>query len=131
MRELKQIIREASKDYNLDSLSGIFIGRLFLTGDLAIKVTNEYKQIFGENYDIGTQEYDEIGEFLLKSQLAREFNEILKPHSLTVKKISIEKVFFTTRDELLKRNVIITDSLQVPDRILDCITWIIPGTPSS
>ena len=124
-KELEIILQTASKDYNLDSLGSISVGRLILTGDLAIDITKEYNKRFGNKKQITTADYGEIEKFLLTSKLAKNFNNLLKPYKLTAKKISIEKTFFTTQKDLINNSSteILDDS--IPDSILDCITWII------
>jgi hypothetical protein len=122
MDELKLILPKAKAEYNFDSLRNISVGRLVSTGDLAIKISREYNNKFDENYS--TEDYNLISGFLLESTLAAEFNEILNPYHLYVSHISIEKAFFTSKKELFWASKIETDSLEIPDKILDCITWI-------
>ncbi|MDD4108590.1 MAG: hypothetical protein PHH93_07720 [Prolixibacteraceae bacterium] len=131
IKELKMILPVASNDYNLDSLKSISIGRLILTGDLAIKITRQYKNIIAENERITTADYDEISRFLLTSALTGDFNELLKPWSLKVSKVSIEKTFFTTKGDLLNNSVTETNPSDIPETILDCITWLIVGSPGT
>jgi hypothetical protein len=92
---------------------------------MAIDITKEYKQKFVNKKQISTADYDEIEKFLFTSKLTEDFNKLLKPYKLTTKKISIEKTFFTTREDLINNSVteILPDS--IPNSILDCITWII------
>jgi hypothetical protein len=124
-KELAIILKTASKDYNLDSLGSISVGRLILTGDLAIDITKEYNKRFGNKKQITTADYGEIEKFLLTSKLAKNFNNLLKPYKLTAKKISIEKTFFTTQKDLINNSSTETLDDSIPDSILDCITWII------
>ena len=124
LNELKLILQNASKEFNLDSLKGISIGRLILTGDLAIDITKQYKKKFGDNELIKTEDYQRISDFLLESKLTKDINELLKPYLVSVEKISIEKVFFTTKNEILNYCSLEKDTARIPDRILDCMTWI-------
>lgn len=100
------------------------IGRLILTGDLAIAITEEYRNKFGEKEKITTADYSEISDFLLESRLTKDLNELFEPYSKSVEKVSIEKAFFTTRDELVNYSRVSKDTSDIPNKILDCITWI-------
>jgi hypothetical protein len=124
-KELEIILQSASKDYNLDLTGSISLGRLILTGDLAIDITREYKKNFGAKEKIATADYGEIEKFLLSSKLAEDFNKLLLPYRLRSKKISIEKTFFTTREDLINNSITETLPDSIPETILDCITWII------
>lgn len=122
--ELKLILPEAAKEYNFDSLTTMSNGRLILSGDLAIIVTEEYKRKFGNKEKVTTADYKGISDFLLESTLAKDLNELLKPYSKSVSRISIEKAFFTDKLELLRYSKISRDSTEIPDKILDFVTWI-------
>ncbi len=125
LSELELILPEAALEYNFDSLRTVSIGRLILSGDLAISVTKEYKEKFGNKEKIITSDYKEISEFLLaESTLAKDLNELLKPYSKSVSRIDIEKAFFTDKDELLRYSEISRDTTEIPEKILDFITWI-------
>jgi hypothetical protein len=123
MSELKLILPIASKEFDFDSLRSLSIGRLILTGDLAVEITKQYKSRFGENEKLTSSDYGRIMEFLLETNLTKDLNELLEPYSLTVEKIIIEKAFFTTKDDLIKNSNTAEDTLEIPDKILDCITW--------
>ena len=125
LSELKLILPEAAKEFNLDSLSHMSIGRLILSGDLAIAITKEYKNKFGEKEVITTADYSEISKFLLESKLTKDLNKLFEPYSKSVEKVGIEKVFFTTRDNLLKCSRVSKDTADIPNKILDCMTWVV------
>ena len=122
--ELELILTEAAKDYNFDSLATMSIGRLILSGDLAIIVTEEYKNRFGNKEKISTSDYKEISDFLIASTLAKDLNDLLKPYSKSVSRIGIEKAFFTDKEELFRYSKISRDSTEIPEKILDFMTWI-------
>lgn len=124
LRELKLILPESAKEFNLGSLNSISVGRLILTGDLSIEITEKYKIRFGENVRIKTSDYGKISNFLLETQLTDDMNELFKPYSVSVAKITIEKAFFTTKNELLNNSSVERDPSEIPDKILDCIVWI-------
>ena len=124
LSELKLILPLASKEFNFDSLKSMSIGRLILTGDLAVDITKEYKKKFGDIERIRTADYQRISDFLLESKLTSDFNELFKPYSISVETISIEKVFFTTKSELLNYSKLDKDTTEIPVKILDCITSI-------
>jgi hypothetical protein len=123
--ELKIILPFASGNFNMDSLRSISLGRLILTGDLAIDITRQYKNSIGDNEKIATADYEKIERFLLETKLAEDFNELLRPYSLSLAKITVEKTFFTTKEDLLINSITETSPAKIPETILDCITWII------
>ncbi|WP_420580418.1 hypothetical protein [Reichenbachiella sp.] len=122
MRQLKTILPYAAKDYNFDSLSGVYIGRLVQTGDLAIQVTNEYLNTFGGYASTATTEYDTIASFLAASQLGQDFNTLFAPYDITVVGTSVEKVFYTEMYGSIKIDS--TLHAQFPDKVLDAMTWV-------
>jgi hypothetical protein len=122
MNELKKILSVAVKDFNFDSLTTIEFGRLVLSGDLAIDITNQYKQKFGKTVKI--TDYGIVSKFLKNSKLASDIDNLFKPYSISVFNVSIEKVFFTIKEDLYQVSKIETDTTKVPDRILDCMTWV-------
>jgi len=121
MSELELILPEAAKDYNLDSLGTVSFGRLIHSGDLAVDVTKEYRQKLGNSDNIN---HGIAVEFLAKSKLATDLNSIFAPFSLEVGGVSVEKLSFTTKKNLYWTSKIETESSEVPDRILDCNTWV-------
>jgi len=121
LAELKILLPSAAKDFNFDSLRGISFGRLVLSGDLAIDVTKQYFQKFGTSDKL--ESYTTVGQFLKESKLGTDLNILFKPYSISVDKVSIEKLFLTSRQDLYWASKIETDTTKVPDKILDCITW--------
>lgn len=124
LKELEIIFLEARKDYNLDSLKGISIGRLVHTGDLAIDITRQYYATFEQKDGIPTNDYPKIADFLLKSKLGSQFNNFLNKFEMEIDKISVEKVYFTTIESVKSSPNIRSDTTSLPDKILDCMTWI-------
>jgi len=124
LSELRLILSEADKEYNIDSLNSLVVGRLILSGDLAITITEEYKNKFGDNEKIALADYDKISNFLLESRLTKDLNEIFEPYSIAVDKIRIEHAFFATKDELLEFSNVSMDTIEIPNRILDFMSWI-------
>lgn len=122
--ELKHLLARAAQDYTLDSLQSISFGRLILSGDLAITVTKEYEESFGQTEQISIAQYQEISKFLLTSTLSKDLNKLLKPYYRSVKHVGIEKAFFTTKSELLDYACVEQDTSLIPSRILDFMTWI-------
>jgi hypothetical protein len=123
LEELKIILPKAAKDYNFDSLSSISFGRLILSGDLAIEVTQQYRQKFGTSNKL--ESYTTVEQFLKVSKLGTDLNVLFKPYSISVDKVSIEKLFLTSRQDLYWASKVETDTTKIPDKILDCMTWAI------
>jgi hypothetical protein len=124
LSELKLILPLASNEFNFDAIKTISVGRLILTGDLAVDITTQYKNKFGDAERITTADYQRISDFLLESKLTSDLNELFKPYSISVETINIEKVFFTTKSELSNYSKLDKDTTEIPERILDCVTWI-------
>ena len=122
LRALKIILPEAAKDFNLDSLQGINFGRLVSNGDLAIDVTKQYIQKFGTSEKV--REYGVVSEFLKGSKLGTDLDSVFKKYSISVDEVSIEKMFFTTTEELYLTSKIETRSTAIPEKILDCSTYV-------
>jgi hypothetical protein len=122
LTEFKKILRLAQQNYNLDSLSGIGIGRLVSTGDLAVEISKKFSAKYGDDYEIS--DYKPITDFLFESDLRECIDTLFEPYSVLVKRIGVEKVFFTSKRELYFSSLVEADSSEIPARILDCITWI-------
>lgn len=124
LNEFKLILQRAEQDYNFDSLTDMSLGRLILSGDLAVILTKEFKNTFVDKKQIATTEYQEISNFLLESTLTRDLNIVFKPYQKAVKKIRIEKVFFASKKELMRYSNTTIDTSQIPENILDFMIWI-------
>lgn len=122
LEELKLILPTAATDFNFDSLTGINFGRLVLSGDLAIDVTKQYQQKFGTSDKL--ESYETVGLFLKESKLGSDLDSLFKPYNISVDKVSIEKHFYASREEIFWGSKIETDSVDIPDRILDCMPWV-------
>lgn len=120
LEELQIILPRAARDFNFDSLASIGMGRLVSTGDLAIAVTNQYRQQFGMRHNIDN--YKSVAKFIKESALGVDLDRLFKPYFLQVDQVSIEKLFFATQKELYGSSIIESDSAPVPDKIIDCIT---------
>lgn len=122
IKELKLILNKANTDFNFDSLKYIGLGRLILNGDLAVEITNEYIKRFGTNSKL--MDFKTMKQFFIDSRLGYDLNNVFKPYSIKVTDVSLEKLFFTTKKDLYWASKIEMDSTLVPDKILDCITWV-------
>jgi hypothetical protein len=123
MNELQKILHVAKKEFNFDSLRSIYLGRLVQNGDIAIEITKQYMDKFGQPKKI--TDYKKVESFLKESQLGKDFNKIFNPYSFTVESVSSEKLFFTSKRELYHMSKIETDTTKIPEKILDCMTWVI------
>ena len=122
MEELKKILPVAAGDFNFDSLNNIHLGRLIAGGDLAISVSKEYLQQFGNKEK--TESYSVVAQFLKNSTLGSDMNSLFNPLGLRVKSVSIEKLFFSKIKNHQEIGKLETDSTQLPEKILDCIVWV-------
>ncbi len=119
LEQLKQVLPEAAKDFRIDSLNGALIRTLASNGDIAIDVTEEFMKLDSSRF-----EYGYIESFLKDSKLARDMNEMFADYSIKVKRFYIEKLHYTSKEDLLWMSVIEQDTATIPDRVIDCITWI-------
>ena len=121
-KELKTLLAEAVKDFEFDSIRSITLGRLISTGDLAIEISNELN--LDKELKNNLNDYPKVVVFLMKSKLTSDFNSLLNPYNIYVDTIYPEKLFFASQKEIFTYSKIETDSVQIPDKILDCITGI-------
>ena len=87
-------------------------------------LTKEYKVRFGKTEKITMEQCKEISDFLLTSTLPKDMNRLFEPYNKSVKRIGIEKAFFTTKNELLKYCRITSDMSLIPSKIIDFVTWV-------
>jgi hypothetical protein len=119
--ELQKLLPAAARDFNFDSLKSLSLGRLILSGDLAVDVTEQFME---SGHDEQLPDY-EVASFLIKeSPLQDDFNRLFAPYSIQVDRVSLEKLFYTTKKELLNLNVLEKDTATIPSRIVDCIIWV-------
>lgn len=119
---LRKTLRTASQEFKFDSLTSVSYGRLILSGDLAVQVTNEYAQQFGDRPRL--VDYQRMQDFFASSRICTDLNTILKDYSLSTGSVGTEKLFFTTRKDLYWASKVETDSAKVPANILDCILYV-------
>jgi len=122
LKEFETILHRAEKDIDFDSLSTIVIGRLVTTGDLAIAVTNEFIDKYGNRFE--KTDYNYVPEFLLESKLAKDINKLFRPYSLQIDNISIEKLGFIPSEYITSSSIIETPRSEIPEKIIDCMIWI-------
>lgn len=122
LSELKLILPSAKKDFDFDLIGSIYLGRLVQNGDIAIEITNQYLEKFGQPQKI--TDYKKVESFLKKSQLGVDFNKIFNPYSIYVEGVSTEKLQFFPKKELLFMSKVESDTTNIPEKILDCMTWV-------
>jgi hypothetical protein len=127
LAELKKILSEASKDFDLGVLKTIGIGRLVETGDLSISISKEYYEKFGQDNTVSSG----FDRFLLHSSLGKDFNVLLAPYRLQVKEVITEKKFYIPKEELFKNSIIESKADSIPEKIIDCITYLKVGKTRS
>jgi hypothetical protein len=121
---LQLILPVAASAYDFESLAGVGFGRLIESGDLAVEVTREYIDTYGQPKQITVKDYQRISDFLLDSKLASDFNTLLKPYSLVVDNIRIEKVLFASPDSLSYDVEFGTRPADMPEKVLDVIVSV-------
>jgi len=99
-QELKKILIEASKHYKLDSLKSIYSIWLPSLGDLNVKVSKELEN--KNQLESIPENYNKPCDFLLKSSLTQEINDIFKDYKLTVKGYGIEHFGYYSTGNVIK-----------------------------
>lgn len=122
MQELEMILPVAAKDYDFTQFRLISMGRLIESGDLAADISKQFAENWGGTDDL--KDYRRITEFLRESRLGTSIDSLLKPYSLKVESVVAEKIIFTTREDLYLACKLEQDTTLLPQRILDCITWV-------
>lgn len=123
LSQLKTILKKASQDYNLDSLKYVGIGRLVLHGDMTAALSASYIDLYGDK-GISVKEYGKVCAFLSASQLSIDLNNIFTAYNIEIESYSIEKAFFTSRKVLKTYSKLDNDTINIPEKILDCDCWI-------
>jgi hypothetical protein len=123
-RELQLIFPHVLRDFdvNLDSLNMVTLHMLVSSGDLAIDIARQYEHIFGEKDRSLT--HAKVSAFLMRSKLVRDWNALLKEYSVRVDTVFTEKNFFTEKSTAFYYSQIESDTLNMPDKILDCMLWL-------
>lgn len=129
LEEFRFILNKASKEYSIDSLKLINTDQLITSRDIAITITNNILEQFGDRIqppkkgqyteEVSTALYKDISSFLLTSTMVKELNTILKPYSIAVDRIRLEKVHFVFKDNILVNGTVSQESNQIPDHILN------------
>lgn len=117
--ELESLIKAASTEYNMDSLSGAFL-YLIETGDLAIDITRQLSDKDIKNVTNNRS----TATFLLKSKLTDDLNSLLLSYKKEVQQYAIEHPMLIDSSEIIKYNQIDTPKNKIPKKILDGTIWI-------
>lgn len=121
MQELETMMPVIAREFFLDSLSSISLGRLSETGDACADVTRLYREKVSKSKRIPT--YQLISSFLLHTSLTARLNRVLAPYGLKVRGYGLEKVFFIPKSSVTV-NTRFANSGDIPDPLLDAIMWI-------
>jgi hypothetical protein len=117
MKLLNEILKKANNKFDLTDLHSIIWSQLIDNGDLAVEITNTYYEINGRKT---LSNYKYIEQVIENSSLKRYLNNMLKPYSLSVKKINVENVYLISKKEFLKKEKIEYPTTEIPDKILNC-----------
>ena len=122
-QELNILLVKASKEYKFDSLKSIYSLYLPSLGDLNIKVSKELED--NKDLKLIMKSYWKLNDFLLKSSLSKEINEIFKNYNLTVKQFTIEHFGYFAKPEIINKfSKIETDPNAFPTKIMEGGIWI-------
>lgn len=121
MKLLCKIFEKANTKYNLSNIHSIILGELIDNGDLAVEVTTVYYKRYGKE---ALCDYKYIEQIIENSSLKKYLNDALKPYSLSVDKINIEKAFFVSKTKLLESKKIKYPPSEIPDKILNCSIYV-------
>jgi hypothetical protein len=120
--ELKQMLPVIAREYILDSLKVIGPSLLISFGDLTIAVSKQLEK--EPDRKMILKDYRKVTKFLLRSQLAKEMNELFAPFKLKVKRFSIEHVSSSKPSYITRYIKIETPNHRMPTMILDGGIWI-------
>lgn len=121
--ELYILLNKASQEYKFDSVKSIFSLWLPSLGDLNITFSKELEN--NKDVKLILKNYWKLNDFLLKSSLAKELNEIFKKFNLTVKQFTIEHFSYFAKPETLNRySKIETNPTAFPSKIMEGAMWI-------
>jgi hypothetical protein len=116
LNELSMILKKSLEDFNLSQVQYICF-ELSSNGDLAINITNQFMKSKTKN-----RKY--IEQILLNSQFCSDLNNILKPYSIAIEQISIEKFSLISKEIFYEVCRIETKETKIPDKILDCMVYV-------
>jgi hypothetical protein len=120
---LAKILPFAMRDFNVDpdSLNTIFVSRLITSGDLAVRIAQQYDREFAADRSLT---HAKVSSFLMRTDLVKDWNNLLSAHQVAVDTVYTEKNFFTAKEQVFMWSTIKTDSLTVPNQLLDCMIWL-------
>lgn len=121
LQEFAAIMPVFSKEFFLDSLGTIWLGRLSHTGDAAVAVTLKYRDKFGKKNRI--PDYRLLSQFMMYTQLTKDLNTLLQPYGLVVKNYVLEKIHFAATKNV-KEETLFENSANLPAEMLDAMVWI-------
>lgn len=121
MKLLCKIFEKADTKYNLSNMHSIIFGELINNGDLAVEVTNVYYKRYGKE---ALCDYKYIEQIIENSSLKKYLNDALKPYSLSVDTINIEKAFFVSKTKLFETKKIKYPPSEIPEKILNCSIYV-------
>lgn len=108
--QLKKILAEAQKDFDLDSLQSISIAYFEYSGDLAVRIGRKYEDRFGKER-IGQLQL--LG-FMQQTALTEDFNLLFQPYGMRVKAVHcIECKLYPTA--WMKKESLLSDTTSFPE----------------
>ena len=115
-QELKKILIEAARHYNLDSLKSIYSIWPPSLGDLNIKISKELENKNG--LKAVPENYRKLCDFLLTSSLTQEMNDVFKDYKLIVKGYGIEHFGYSDIETLKEYSKIESQPNTFPKKII-------------
>jgi hypothetical protein len=123
LQYLKQLLPLITKRFPKDSLDCIALYSIADHPDLAVKLTKEYALQFG-GLDRRLDPKSSYA-FLDTSVIAKDFNRLLAPYSVRVKRVGVEKLSLSSgARSMLDWNAMESDTAQIPKKVLDGTLWI-------
>lgn len=118
--EFKTILSAIAEEYDMKLLKSIYLSRLILHGDLAVKTTKEINIKYGDLKSFLSCGHPEIGVFLKTgTTLGKDLDRLLLPYSKTVNQIHTEMDMYAKRESFKYHNVLLTDTTEIPEIIFD------------
>lgn len=115
INELKYIFKKVSDDYDVSKLKFISFS-ILLSGNLAIDISNHYFKKLDARKDF---DYEYFENYLFKSHLINELNQIVGVYSICIDEVHIEKPYLISKNSLYVLNFFGCMPENSPKKILD------------
>jgi len=122
MTEIRLILANESKRWDLGNLKTIRMGRLIDQGELCLTVSRAYGEVFG--FQTKKPDRKRFQQFLNQSRIVMDFNRLLLPYGLEVRRVCYKKLLFADPELYQNRPMNRIDSSMIPEKLVDFIAYL-------